>query len=412
MSVAPLRILFLADGTFDDMPGGSRMVARELGSGLARRGHDVTFLVPRHKADSCSDENTKSIRIVRYGGAGQGWRFVRAGQAACAALRQISAFDIAHTHFAYAALGPLRSIDRSTPRIRSFYGPWDQEGWVEDSGRLAGKRPPLRPLDLAANRAKRALRRGVEANSLRGSNAVIVLSEQSRGEVAEFGYPNENIHSSTGGTDLARFLPPKDKQAVRDALGLPHNRRLLLSVRRLTPRMGLDRLIIAMRDVVASYPDALLLIGGNGPERGRLEKLVQDVGLSGNIRLIGFIPDEQLASYYGAADLFVLPTIALEGFGLVTVEALACGVPVIGTPIGATPEILRPIDPRLVSDDATPEGLSRSIVAFLGGAWAHSLSADRLRRYVCDNYSWDRHVLEVENLYYQVIGRRQHASGR
>src|SRR5207249_11624167 len=61
---------------------------------------------------------------------------------------------------------------------------------------------------------------------------------------------------------------------------------------------------------------------------------------------LGFIPDETLPSYYHAADVFVLPTRELEGFGLVTVEALACGTPVLGTPVGATPEVLSGLEDR------------------------------------------------------------------
>lgn len=401
-----LRILFLADATFDDIPGGSRVVARELASGLSRRGHQVTFLVPRHKADSSADEFVNGVRIVRYDGAGKALRFVRAGRAAAAALLQNSKFDVAHTHFAYAGLGPLRAIPQSVARIRSFYGPWDQEGWVEDSGRFAVKHRLSRPIGWAAKHAKRTLRRKIEASSVRASDAIIVLSEQSRGEVAEFGCSDSKIYASQGGVDLARFTPPKDKQAVRHALGLPDNRRVLLSIRRLAPRMGLDRLVTAMREIVARHPDVLLLIGGKGPELGRLEAMISDLGLQSHVRLLGFIPDEQLASHYAAADLFVLPTTALEGFGLVTVEALACGVPVIGTPIGATPEILAPLDPHLVARDATSGALSESIIAFLNGGWAQSLSPDRLRQHVCENYSWDRHVDKVENLYYQVIDQK------
>ena len=191
-----------------------------------------------------------------------------------------------------------------------------------------------------------------------------------------------------GGVDLARFAPAEDKAAVRQALGLPTDRRLLLSVRRLAGRMGLDALVEAMPAVVARHPDVLLLIGGKGPERERLERLIDERGLRDHVRLLGFLPDAALAAHYQAADVFVLPTVALEGFGLVTVEALACGVPVIGTPIGATPELLTPLDPRLVADAATPLALSRSILGFLEGTWSQHLDAGRLRRYACENYPW------------------------
>ena len=76
-----MRLLFLADAVFEDIPGGSRVVARELARGLAGRGHEVTFLVARHGPDAPEDERHDGIRIVRYEGAGRAGAFVRAGTA-------------------------------------------------------------------------------------------------------------------------------------------------------------------------------------------------------------------------------------------------------------------------------------------------------------------------------------------
>jgi glycosyltransferase involved in cell wall biosynthesis len=403
MNRRPLRILFLADGVFQDLPGGGRVMARELALGLTKRGHQVTFLVPRLKDGTPDDERVAEGRIVRYSGTGQGPGFVRAGRNAAIGLWTESPYDIVHTHFAYAALGPLRALPATLPQVRSFYGPWDQEAWTEEKGRLTQMPAMSRAIHSLAASVKRGLRHQVEAINLRRSRSVIVLSEQSRGEVAEFHYPPSQIRLLSGGVDLSRFRPAPDRGAVRDGLGLPRERRILLSVRRLAARMGLDILIEAMPAVIARHPDALLLIGGKGPEQERLEQMIRDRGLQDHVRLLGFIPDDDLVSYYQAADVFVLPTLALEGFGLVTVEALACGVPVIGTPVGATPEILRPLEPRLVSAAATPEALAESVLAFFDGPWSGDLSADRLRRYICDHFTWDRHTEAVEAIYYDLL---------
>ena len=201
---------------------------------------------------------------------------------------------------------------------------------------------------------------------------------------------------------MERFRPAKDKTVARQRLGLPPERPLLLSVRRLAPRMGLDNLVRAMPAVVARRPDVLLLIGGKGPERERLERLVAELGLDDHVRLLGFIADDDLAAHYQAADAFVLPTLALEGFGLVTTESLACGTPVLGTPVGATPEILRRLDPRLVLPGVTPAALAEGITAFLEGDWRAELTPERLHRFVRDNYTWDAHVQAVEQVYREV----------
>ncbi len=400
-----MRLLFLADAVFQDLPGGSRVVARALAQGLTARGHSVTFLVARHGLDAPGDEMEDGIRIVRYGGAHRAGAFVRAGREACARLWAEAPFDLVHTHFAYAAVGPLQAVPRGVPRVRSFYGPWDAEGWVEDTARLQATRAPAKRLALAARRLMlRQMRHRVEAASLRASRAVIVLSKQSGGEVRAFGYPEDRIHLIPGGADTERFTPALDKEAVRRRLGLPPSveRRILLSVRRLAPRMGLDNLIRAMPQVAARCPDVLLLIGGKGPERAHLEQLINTLQVQAHVRLLGFVPEDDLPAFYQAADAFVLPTVALEGFGLVTVESLACGVPVIGTPVGATPEILRPLEPRLIAPGIGPDALAQTISSFLEAAWSAELTPARLHSYVQQRYTWQRHVQETDNLYRQV----------
>src|SRR5437899_12651573 len=145
-----------------------------------------------------------------------------------------------------------------------------------------------------------------------------------------------------GGADVERFHPSGTREAQRQALGLPGDRPLLFTLRNLEPRMGLDTLIRAMATVRERFPRVLLLIGGSGSLRPLLETLTISLSLSEHVRFLGFVPERDLPAYYGAAAAFVLPTRELEGFGLVTVAALACGTPVLGTPGGATPAILEP----------------------------------------------------------------------
>ncbi len=391
-----MNILFFADFVFEDQPGGSRVVARALAMGLAARGHAVTFLVRAKDGEPASDTAQNGSRIVRYGvPSGGPAAYVQAGRDACARLLSQQTFDIAHTHFAYSAAGPFQVLPRSIPHVRSFYGPWHEEGYVEDKQNLHGLR------SYAAMQGRFLLRRRTEQQNLRRSRTVIVLSEHSRREVLDLRFPPERIVKIPGGADTERFVPGP-KAAARAALGLPPDRPLLLSIRRLAPRMGLDNLIRAMPAVLRVSPGAHLLIGGKGPEQERLSRLIQSLGLQDCVRLLGFIPDAALAAYYQAADLFVLPTLALEGFGLVTTESLSCGTPVLGTPIGATPELLTPLDPRLIAPSADPAGLADAIIAFLAEDWPRALTPERLHAYVLDHYTWDRHTIQTEQVYHSL----------
>ncbi len=378
------------------------MMAWKLAQGLVQQGHEVTLLVPHHRPDTPDEEWVDGIQIVRYRGAGKAFEFVRQGWKACARLWDQGAYDIVHTHFAYAALGPAQIIPPNTVHVRSFHGPWDEEGWVEDSAKLRQHHSdPLwkRLLRAVRNRVVRVLRHQIEARSLRRSHAVVVLSEHFRREVGAYGKIHAPIVKIPGGVDLARFAPADDPQAVREQLALPQGPCILLSVRRLTPRMGLDHLIDAMPAVLAQYPHTLLLIGGAGPEHAHLAEQIAHLGLQNSVSLLGFIPHDQLPLYYQAADAFVLPTVTLEGFGLVTVESLSCGTPVIGTPVGATPEILQALEPRLLAQSAAPDALAKAILSFFADDWGKTLTPARLHEFVRERYSWDKHVQETLALY-------------
>jgi glycosyltransferase involved in cell wall biosynthesis len=191
---------------------------------------------------------------------------------------------------------------------------------------------------------------------------VITRSVFSRNQVEGiYHVPPYKIRLIPLGVDVARFQP-SDIALARDKLGLPQDKRILLTVRRLVKRMGLENLLEAMKILVNERSDVLLLIGGDGYLKESLARQIQALGLSEYVHLLGFIPENMLPVYYQAADLFVLPSTDLEGFGLVILEALASGVPVVGTPVGAIPEVLGEIDPDLVSIDTSPKSLAKAII--------------------------------------------------
>ena len=398
-----MNILHLNDADAADLAGGGRTVARELLREQARMGHRVTLLVGRQAPGPPDSEERDGFRIVRYPGAGEGKRFNEEGErAAQKLLASGEKFDLVHTHFAWAALGPLKAL-KGIPHVRSFYGPWHDESRVEDLARVVKTGNPLKKALLATLvPVKWVAKRKIERENVASAARVIVLSEHSIGEVMDLGYPGAKITKIPAGADIRRFTL-EGKSGARARLGLPENVPILFSVRRLVPRMGLENLVAAMSKVVETYPDALLLLGGKGPQSGPLQEEVNRRGLTNNVRMLGFIHDDALADHYRAADLFVLPTVTLEGFGLITVEALACGTPVLGTPVGAIPEILRPLDPNLLARDASAEALAEGILRLLTTDLKSVYPPELLRYYVNENYTWEKHAKGIVEVYEEVM---------
>ena len=227
----------------------------------------------------------------------------------------------------------------------------------------------------------------MEATAIRNARRVVVLSRFTRGLLLRRDPSVAGRAVVIGaGVDLVRFSPG-DQGEARRRLGLDEDGPpLLLTVRRLEVRMGVEELLHAVAEVLRTQPLRLAVIG-DGSLRPHLERVARRLGLAQAVSFLGRVADEKLPDWYRAADLFVLPTVAYEGFGMVTVEALACGTPVVGTPVGATPELLEALDPRLVSASAEAGDLAAAIADGLG------LAGDEFRRrcraYACERYAWE-----------------------
>jgi len=251
-------------------------------------------------------------------------------------------------------------------------------------------------------------RRWTERTVVRSAQRLIVLSDFMRRRVLDCHQVTaERIRMVPGGVDSEVFSPCQGRRSVRARLGLEEDGFILFTVRNLVPRMGLSELIDAIPRLRKEIQGLLLLIGGTGPLRSQLEAQVKVLGLGACVKLLGFIPEARLPDYYRAADLFVLPTAQLEGFGLVTVESLASGTPVLGTPIGATEEILGKLEGSLVAKGADSESLAVGIAALYrrfktDPAWRGRL-AEEGRALVLRDYTWARHCEQLEAVLSEVI---------
>ncbi len=144
-----------------------------------------------------------------------------------------------------------------------------------------------------------------------------------------------------------------------------------MTIARLVERKGIEVVIRAMPRVLEAVPDAIYLVVGTGPQRGKLERLASESGLEGRVVFVGRVSDEELLYYYGACDLFVLlsRTLAdkgeMEGFGIVFLEAGACGKPVIGGKGGGTSEAIEDGVTGLLVDPLDVNEIAGTIVRVL-----------------------------------------------
>jgi glycosyltransferase involved in cell wall biosynthesis len=178
------------------------------------------------------------------------------------------------------------------------------------------------------------------------------------------------------GVDLALFRPA-EREAARQRWHM--SRPTLISVGHLIERKGHDLVIQAM----VHRPEVDLIIAGEGPERGRLQRLTERLGLTQRVRFAGIVAHQDLASLYSAADALVLAS-SREGWPNVLLEALACGTPVIATRNWGTPEIVCAPEAGRLVDQRTPEALADAVATLLQAPPERSAT----RRFA-EGFSWD-----------------------
>jgi glycosyltransferase involved in cell wall biosynthesis len=166
--------------------------------------------------------------------------------------------------------------------------------------------------------------------------------------------------------------------------------------------MGLEELIAAIALVRSHFPEVLLLIAGKGPLGDPLRARVSELGLQANVRLMGFVSDERLPLLYRAATFSIVPTVALEGFGLTVVESLAAGTPVLVTPVGGLPEVLSRLSPQLVLPGTAPTALADGLLSALSGRLPLP-SADECQSYVRAHFDWSVVAAQVRDVYLEAL---------
>ena len=247
------------------------------------------------------------------------------------------------------------------------------------------------------------IKKQIEKAVYRRSSQFIVLSQTFRDILhQEYRVPLEKIQIIPGGVDIDRFNINLSPTQARQQLNWHPDRPTIFCIRRLAKRMGLENLITAMIQVRDRYPDILLYIAGKGSLAETLQTQIEELELTENVKLLGYVPDEQLPLCYRAANFSVVPTVALEGFGLIVVESLAAGTPVLGTPIGGIPEILRPFSEDLVFEGYQPEQLARGIIETLSGDRILPNSQACLN-YVQENYNWHKIAQQIKLVYQSAL---------
>ena len=236
---------------------------------------------------------------------------------------------------------------------------------------------------------------------LKEADKIVAVSHATKNYVLSLGADPEKTEVLHNGVDLNRFKPLTGiKDEMRKHLGISKDASVVITVRRLVYKNGIDTLLESAKIAVKKNPRIVFLVVGRGPDFIEIQEKIRQLGIEKNFRLTGFISDEKLPFYYNTADFFVLPSKSGEGLPLVALEAMSCGLPVIATNVGGISEVMTGNYGKLVPPD-TPLSLAEAILEFSHRDLS-TLKKD-LRTIVEQKYGWDKNVEKLVEIYEELI---------
>jgi phosphatidylinositol alpha-1,6-mannosyltransferase len=205
------------------------------------------------------------------------------------------------------------------------------------------------------------------------------------------------------GVDEKSFHPGSGGAVVRARLGFT-DRPVVVCVSRLVKRKGQDTLILALPRVLREFPDAVLLIVGDGPYRQELQNLAERTGVSQAVHFTGPVPWSELPAHYGAGDVFAMPCrtrrggLDVEGLGIVYLEASATGLPVVAGDSGGAPDAVLDGETGWVVPGGDPAAAADRILGLLRDPGLRTAMGERGRRWVEESWRWDHLAGRLKSL--------------
>jgi glycosyltransferase involved in cell wall biosynthesis len=405
-----LRVLIATD-QYEPMIGGVPTVTRELARGLAERGHAVEVLAPSASGRSrtrpgsggaaAGQLTVAARRSVRW----PWYADQRLGLLSPSAARELIdgfAPDVVHVHSPLT----LGAVARSAARRRRVPVVYTNHYLPANVHPTAGRSDRAGPAARAAGTLFDVGFYGYltgfanRCDRVTAPTATALLLLRDHGLRA----PSQVV---SNGVDLDAFSPGQADESLRGRLGLPAGRPLILSVGRLSPEKRADVLIEAVAR--PEVGDAVLALAGSGPDQERLRALAARLGVSERVRFLGFIPGADLPGLYRLADVFAIASEA-ELQSLVTMEAMASGLPVVAVNAGALGELVHPGENGFLTRPGLVGDVAGSLDLLCRDAGLRARMSKAGLRIIADH---DRHrLLGLWESIYRALATRETTVGR
>lgn len=303
-----------------------------------------------------------------------------------------------------AILAFRRVILRDRPEILHVNS--SRDSWI---GSLAARLVPARPAVIRTRHISTPLNRNAATQFLyrRLLDMVIVTGSEltRRALIERDGLEPDRVAAFPIGIDLHQFRPGPPADDLRQELGLPAGHRLVGLISYLRAYKGHEYFIEAAAKVLSQVQDVTFLIVGEGPEEDTLRARIARLGLTDQVRMLGF--REDLLNVFRSLDVFVIPSVEADTIPQVLMQALALGLPVVSTTVGSIPDVVQDGATGFVVPPRDAEALAERIVALLADPHLRHDMGARGRALVERKYSLERMLDRLERVYRQADGARK-----
>ncbi|MFC1962411.1 glycosyltransferase family 4 protein [Chloroflexota bacterium] len=386
-----MRVAMLIQGYYP-LIGGAEVFAQEVAEHLVKKGHDVDIITTRLDRSLREVETLNGVVVHRIALGGVKYLSFVAGYFRL--LWHVLRLDRTRDYdFIHAVSDGLPSLVAATakklrgkPYLITIQGGTITPDYRKNlSGRIAAK---------------------LQQWSFRNADAVHVISRKLREQAKQLSARNPIVIPN--GVDASIFRP-MNKSGLRKTHGFSQDENIIIGVARLIPRKGIDYLIRATAKVAEHLPNLRLLIIGDGIQRANLEKLILKAGLGNKAQILGLVSHEQVPQYLNMADVFVIPSL-FEPLGIVTIEAMACGIPVIGTNVDGIPDIVEDGKNGILVPPGDDEQIAEALMTLLSDEDTRNKLAQEGLETVKQKFLWETVLMRIEDLYSALLDPVKEAS--
>lgn len=394
-----MNICMFAKGLPIHYTGGMENHVQNLINGLAAKGHEVTVITTKHPSGLKVEKRPK-LKIFYVGDRSLKYTkaFFRESAKVFLRLSKQEEFDIIHSQ-SYSGYGYCKfykKLFKYIPFVVTCHGT------IKNEIKTQLNTKSIMGFAIASYMYFKSFVNPIDREVLRKADRVIAVSYKLAKDInCQYKIPMKKIRVIPCGVDVNKFQP-MNVDCFKEELGLS-DKKIIQAVGRILREKGFHILLKAFPEILKEHNDVKLVIVGSGPYLQSLKRLSVKLNISNNVIFTGQVPQQKLPKYYNLADVFVFPTLRVEAIGLVLLEAMACGKPVVASKIGGVLSVIEHGKDGILVEPGDPDGLKNAILKLLDDENLRKKLGSVARKKIVKSFSVNYMVNRTINLYQELV---------